>query len=436
MPIKRLILLLCFLTIVSSAFSKEADESKKIRITFSGFVRNDIFYDSRQTTASREGYFNFFPKPVEYDVAGKDINDQSRLTMLSISTRLNGNISGPEVFGAKSSALFEADFFGHSETDINGFRLRHAITKLNWKKAELMIGQYWNPMFLTECLPGTVSFNMGAPFHPFARNPQVRFTYKPGGFEFMLAALSQRDYASNGPNGPSAEYLRNSGIPELQLKLYYQKNNPETNTEFLAGAGAGYKMIQPLLFQEFTSSGFPFITYHGKTVEKISGKSFHFFLKASGQKHSVRTQFIYGENLHDVLMLGGYAVKNLSYPWFTTNVLWKYTPIRTASGWLSYHFNLNKFEPGVFAGYTKNLGSAEKVEFIIPEIHFFGRGFNIDYVYRIAPRLFYNNGAVKFGAEVEHTAAAYGSTWDNNLKVLNSEEVSNTRVLFTVTYFF
>lgn len=434
MPIKRLILTILLTSSTFSLFAQDEEESKKISITFSGFVRNDIFYDSRQTTASREGYFNFFPKPVEYDVAGKDMNDQSRLTMLAISTRLSGNITGPKVFSAKSSALFEADFFGHSETDINGFRLRHAITKLNWEKAELMIGQYWNPMFLTECLPGTVSFNSGAPFHPFARNPQVRFTYKHGSFGFMLAALSQRDYASNGPKGPSAEYLRNSGIPELQLKLYYQKINPENKTEFLVGAGAGYKVIQPFLFQEFTQPLIPF-TYRVRTDEKISGKSFHFFLKTSGHKHLLKTQFVYGENLHDLLMLGGYAVKNWSSPLFT-DVLWKYTPTRTLSAWLSYNTIINSFEPGIFAGFTKNLGSTDRIESLLPEIHYFGRGFSIDYVYRIAPRLFYNAGAVKFGAELEHTAAAYGNSWDSNLKVLNSEEVSNTRVLFTITYSF
>jgi hypothetical protein len=431
---KRTLILISFCILLPGIiFSQE--EEDKLKITFSGFIRSDIFYDSRQTVASREGYFNFFPKPVEYDFSGEDINDKSRLTMLSISTRLTTAITGPKVLGARSSAMVEADFFGHSETDINGLRLRHAYTRLNWEKAELLLGQYWNPMFLTECLPGTVSFNSGAPFHPFARNPQVRFTYKPRDLGFMLAALSQRDYVSSGPNGPGAEYIRNTGLPEMQIKLYYQKLNSENNTEFLAGAGAGYKVIQPGLFQNFSIPGTPPSFFRVKTDEKVSAKSFHLFFKASGPKQSFKSQFVLGENLHDILMLGGYAVKN----WVIFSIpgeLWKYSATRTASLWFSYQYNLNRFEPGLFAGYTRNLGTVDEIKDLIPEVHYFGRGYNIDYVYRISPRVFYAQGNIKFGAEIEHTAVAYGNNWDKNFKVLESEEVSNTRILITVTYFF
>lgn len=426
---KRALILISFCILLPGIiFSQE--EEDKLKITFSGFIRSDIFYDSRQTVASREGYFNFFPKPVEYDFSGEDINDKSRLTMLSISTRLTTAITGPKVFGARSSALVEADFFGHSETDINGLRLRHAYTRLNWEKAELLIGQYWNPMFLTECLPGTVSFNSGAPFHPFARNPQIRFTYKPGRLGFLFAALSQRDYVSNGPNGPSAEYIRNAGIPEMQIQLYYQKKNTESRTEFLAGAGGGYKIIQPRLSYQ---TGFPLLRV--KVDETLDSKSFHIFMKASGPKQSFKTQFVWGENLHDLLMLGGYAVKNWEYL-AVNNTFWKYSATRTASFWFSYQYNLNRFEPGLFAGYTRNLGTLDEIKDLIPEVHYFGRGYNIDYVYRISPRLFYTQGNIKFGAEIEHTAVAYGNNWDKNFKVLESEEVSNTRVLLTLTYFF
>lgn len=431
---KRAIILISIILLFPGMNFSQEDEDK-LKITLSGFIRSDIFYDSRQTVASREGYFNFFPKPVDYDYSGEDINDKSKLTMLSISTRLTAAVTGPKVMGARSSALVEADFFGHSETDINGLRLRHAYTRLNWDKAELLLGQYWNPMFLTECLPGTVSFNSGAPFHPFARNPQVRFTYKPGRLGLMLAALSQRDYVSNGPNGPSAEYIRNAGIPEMQVQFYYQKKNTESRTEFLAGAGAGYKVIQPSLYQDFRIPGFPPSFFSGKADEKVSAKSFHLFFKASGPKQSFKTQFVMGENLHDVLMLGGYAVKNWEYL-AVNNTFWKYSATRTASLWFSYQYNLNRFEPGLFAGYTKNLGTLDEIKDLMPEVHYFGRGYNIDYVYRIAPRIFYSSGSVKFGAEIEHTSAAYGSSWDKNLKVLNSEEVSNTRVLLIVTYFF
>ena len=60
---KRALILISFCILLPGIiFSQE--EEDKLKITFSGFIRSDIFYDSRQTVASREGYFNFFPKPV------------------------------------------------------------------------------------------------------------------------------------------------------------------------------------------------------------------------------------------------------------------------------------------------------------------------------------------------------------------------------------
>ena len=96
--------------------------------------------------------------------------------MLSVQTRLVGKITGPDAFGAKTSGYIEAEFFGTSDADVNGFRLRHAYVKLNWTTTELLIGQFWHPMFITESFPEVVSFNTGAPFQPFNRSPQIRVT--------------------------------------------------------------------------------------------------------------------------------------------------------------------------------------------------------------------------------------------------------------------
>ena len=66
----------------------------------------------------------------------------------------------------------EAEFFGTSDADLNGFRLRHGYLKLDWPHSELMVGQFWHPMFVTESFPDVVSFNTGAPFQPFNRSPR------------------------------------------------------------------------------------------------------------------------------------------------------------------------------------------------------------------------------------------------------------------------
>lgn len=170
-----ILLLISILPFVVSSQNKDP----KFGIEFSGFVKTDTFYDTRQTINIREGHFLLYPDNLLLDANKVDINAKPTFNMLSIQSRLKGAITGPEAFGAKTSGVIEADFFGNENAsfiDANGFRLRHAFLKLNWKTTELIAGQYWHPMFIAEAFPGVISFNTGAPFQPFSRNPQVRIS--------------------------------------------------------------------------------------------------------------------------------------------------------------------------------------------------------------------------------------------------------------------
>ena len=89
------------------------EEENSFGIKFSGFVKTDVFWDSRQTVAVREGHFLLWPSAEKLDPDNKDINAKSSFNILLIQTRLRGRISGPEAFGAKTSGLIEADFFGN-----------------------------------------------------------------------------------------------------------------------------------------------------------------------------------------------------------------------------------------------------------------------------------------------------------------------------------
>jgi len=135
--------------------SKESTEQKApekktplFGIIFSGYVKTDIFFDTRQTNGLRDGHFLLFPEPVKADADGKDINAKSAYNILSIQTRLAGSIWGPDALGAKTSGYFEAEFFGNVNPNINTLRLRHAWIKLAWPRTELLVGQWWHPMFV------------------------------------------------------------------------------------------------------------------------------------------------------------------------------------------------------------------------------------------------------------------------------------------------
>jgi len=184
--------------LLSAPAAAQEKASSGFGIALSGFVKTDVIHDSRQTLSLREGHYLLYPKPALPDKDGRDVNGADSFHILSVQTRLQGKITGPDAFGAKTSGLIEAEFFGTSEADINGFRLRHAFLKLNWRKTELLVGQYWHPMFVVESFPDVVSFNTGAPFQPFNRSPQIRLTRTFGGWSLQAAALSQRDFVSAG----------------------------------------------------------------------------------------------------------------------------------------------------------------------------------------------------------------------------------------------
>jgi hypothetical protein len=410
-----------------------SQQEKKFGIKFHGFVKTDIFYDSRQTVDAREGHFLLYPKDEDLDDLGADINAASKFNILSIQTRLKGVITGPDIWGAKTSGLIEGAFFGNIKTDINGFRLRHAFVKLSWPKTELLAGQFWHPMFVAGCFPGTVSFNTGAPFEPFARNPQVRFTKKFGKVNLLATALEQVDFVSTGPHGARRTYLINS-MPELNLRLEYKSE------KFYTGLGGNFKRLKPTLsISTYTNNDN--ITL--KANDYVSGMSFYGFVKIAPKPVTVKLYGVYGQMMYSMTMLGGYAVSGADSIPVSGNYAYSsfnYTPINTMSFWFDFNTNGKKLKVGLFAGYTKNLGTSDK-KYLFPDGagQTYARGANIAYAYRIAPRLIYNTGKFRIAPELEYTVAAY-ATKDSKIDeygiITDPKEIGNFRVLLGVYFFF
>ncbi len=402
-----LTVLVFFFCVNLNAQDKKEEES--FGVSFKGFVKTDAMLDTRQTVTAREGHFLLYPQPEENDPNTDDINSTANFNILSIQTRLTSTITAPDAFGAKTSGVVEGAFFGHSNGDINGFRLRHAFLKLDWEKSTLLIGQYWHPMFITEVFPGVVSFNTGVPFQPFSRNPQIRFIQKMQNVELTFVAASQRDFASPGPIGITSTYLRNSVIPILDVNLKKKKKN------VVAGAGLNYKALTPKIV---TDSGY-------KTDEKATGISAMAFIKVSRKAFTWKAEGILGQNVTDLLMLGGYGVKAIE----AGTEIEEYTPTKTLSLWTDLEFG-KEVKLGLFAGYTKNQGADD--EFVG---NTYVRGGNIESVFRVSPRLKYRMGNAQFAGEVEYTSAAYG-TPNNKGEVENTNSVANLRLVFSAFLFF
>ena len=406
----------------------EIKKAPMFGINFSGYVNTDIFFDSRQTVMAREGEWLFYPENVRTDPDGKDINAKATYNILNITTRLTGNITGPDIFKAKTSGVIEGEFYGNINANINSFRLRHAFVKLNWANTELLLGQTWHPLYVTTCTPETVSFNAGAPFIIFSRNPQVRITQKLGNFKVLLTAISQVDATSNGPDGPSPKYLRNSAIPEMALQVQYGTVNPDKKTEFLVGASIDYLMLTPQLGTDVVSiQERDTVVLHYKTTAKSNALTANFFAKLKLPKVTIKAGGVFGGNCYVYNMIGGYAVKSAVDP---ARGIVDYATIRTASAWLDIKTNGTTWSTGIFSGYCKNLGAGTEVSG-----PYYSRGANIDYLYRVAPRLIFTVSKLKIAGEIDYTVAAYGKTTGKGL-VSDSREVGNLRILLGVYYYF
>jgi hypothetical protein len=405
-------------------------EVPKFGINFSGFVKTDIFYDSRQTVNAREGHFMLFPDNISTDANGNDINDKSTFNILSIQSRLTGAITGPDAFGAKTSGVLEGDFFGNVGTgldDVNGFRLRHAFVKLNWKSTELLVGQYWHPMFIAESFPGVLSFNTGAPFQPFSRNPQIRVSKMIGGLKLIGCLFSQRDFASNGPDGVNSKYHRNSAIPNAHFQVQFAPDS----TEHLFGVGLDYKALLPEIYTVDNTK-----TKQYESSETIGSVSAIAFAKLKFKPITVKIEGVYAQNAFDMTMLGGYAVSQITDSLIGAK---DFTNLNTGAVWLDMNTNGKKVQFGLFAGYTKILGASDNIttdSYYKKEIYY-ARGSNIDNIYRITPRVVFISGKLQVGIEIENTVATYGkANGDKKGGVTDGKAITNTRGLLAVMYKF
>ncbi|HKJ05969.1 MAG TPA: hypothetical protein VJ970_00735 [Flavobacteriaceae bacterium] len=386
--ITLLLLLYCFSTHLITAQTNKTQ--KNFGITWSGFVKTDVMFDTRQTINAREGHFMILPANENYS-NGNDINSETNFNILSIQSRLRGTITGPDFFGMQTSGVLEAAFFGNSNETTGEFRLRHAFVKLDNKKLQVLIGQYWNPMFITAVFPSVYSFNTGVPFQPFARNPQIRVSTK-GNVKLIGAIYTERDFKTRGAS------VSKSGLPQFHAQLQYNKNKT------VAGLGFNYKTAQ--------------FIYN----ENVKSKALVSYFKTNIRNVTWKVEGFYGENMSDVLQLGGFGLS--SNDELINN--------KTFSAWTEF---MGDFTPhiewGIFSGFTKNKGFDEEV---IYQDGFLAN--TVKEAFRVSPRIGWKSGNLKIGFETEYTNAQFANLNEANGVLNNTNKVDNIRFLITAIYKF
>lgn len=407
-------------TFFNDPYAFENFQNFPIKAKFGGYIQYSSWWDSRQNVSAGDGYILLFPQPKLFDVDCNDINARGEYNAGFLETRLRGEFYGPEVVGAESYAYLETDFFG-SGIVINRLRIRHAFMKLTWKPSEVLLGQFWNPMFEPRCYPLTLDFAAGEPNAIFARNPQIRYTYAGNNKEFILAAAAQIDFGNTGPIGVSTTYLRNSRIPMLYARGAYDSK------QVYAGIGIGFQRLVPRLQ---SNKGY-------RVHESINSAVAFLFAKVIFDALEIRQNIIFAQNANNIVLLGGFGVTCVN----PTTDERKYTNINNFAYWIDFNIN-RKIEPGLFMGISKNLGARKDVIQCIKdpatgieEATIYGLGLTINTLFKIAPRVRFHVLPVDFAAEIEYSRAAYGCL-DNKARVQNTDPVRNVRLLLTTFYYF
>ena len=375
-----------------------------------GFVRNDFYINSRQNFEVLDGLFSIFPKPVDINTNGKDKNAVPNAEMLSVATRLGIDFRGTPIMGAKSTAKIECDFAGIS-TSYYLIRIRQAYLKLNWEKTELLVGQTWHPLF-GSVLPTVQSLNTGSPFQPFNRSPQVRAKHMLTNELSVIGSVNyQMQYMSQGPLGASPSYLKNALLPDIFVGLESKSKH------WISGVGFDTKTLKINDASLTSGSAVAYTQYVDNQLQ-------------------IKAKAIYGQNLSDHLMIGGYGISHQS----TTNKI-EYTNFNTLSSWLNLVYG-TKVQTGIFVGFSQNLGTNENLNIDAAGIiTAYGYGFYadtqqlMDRIYRIAPHITYNLSNFKLGFEYELTSADYGKIQGNG-RIENSSTATNHRAMATISYIF
>lgn len=395
--------MLCAALLVAAS-GREALAQATPSLTFYGFVKAETIYDTRQVFNIREGQFHLYPLP---DEPG---NDVSNWLMTAIQTRA-GVRGAAEALGARATGVIEGDFFGGPTNDnISLLILRLAYADLAWNNREARFGQDWSLLF-APLFPGTVSFNTGAPFQPFARQPQVRFTYRPGGVVTLVGALAGQRDAFSEIGGPKLQ--QQSGLPMALTQVRYE------DERFVVGGSASAKRIRPLLVNEQT--------FNAGAVQA-------FARVRDGARWSVTAKATYGSDLVDHLMTGGFV--GVFDPALGAVA---YIPLDAATGWVDVEgAATERVRVGVFGGYLRNEGANEEIDraLLFPEGRM--RAANLVDQWRISPRLIYSAGPIRFAAEVEVTSARYGAEYDDRFRPVaeGASRVTNLRGLFAAYYIF
>lgn len=413
---KKLLLAVCLLATMNSFAQK-----KDFKYKFYGQIRTDLYYNSRANQETVDGLFHMYPLDVLPDEEGNDRNATANGSFYTLYTRLGIDVAGPKLGNAKTSAKVEVDFRG-SGTSFSTIRVRHAFLNLDWGKSALLLGQTWHPLF-GDVFPQILNLSVGAPFHPFSRAPQIRYQYRNRNLQLTGAAVWQSQYLSVGPdNVKSQSYIKNGCVPEIYAGIDYKGKN------WLIGAGIELLSMKPRTESKVETID-PINQIKNSKIykvdERITTLSYEAHLRYTHKDWFVAAKSVLGRNLTQTCMLGGYGVKSVDQRTGEQ----EYASLLNSASWLNVTYG-KKWKPGIFLGYSKNLGTRDSVTKL------YGTGTDLDKLITAGAELTYNVAHWKFGVEYMLSSASYGSLDTFEGRIVDTHSVRNHRIVGVAMFMF
>lgn len=362
-----------------------------------------------------DGNFYLYPLDKSFDADGKDLNATPNGSFYTFTSRLGLDVTGPDIGKARSFAKIETDFGGFSGSNTM-LRIRQAYVNLDWGKSAVLVGITWHPLF-GAVMPDVLNLSTGAPFQPFNRSPQIRYQYKANSrVQLTASVLWQLQYLSSGPKGMSEDYIKNSCIPEMFVGADFTPADG-----WLMGLGAHMISLKPRTSTEWKEQTF-------KVNERMTAFSYEAHLKYSGRNYTFAAKTLMASALDHTALLGGYGVSSVD----SRTGEQGYTPFRHSTTWVNFAYG-TKWRPGVFVGYTKNLGTGKS---LVSADKVYGMGLDIDQLITVSLNVSYNLPHWKFGFEYCPATAYYGTTDLESGRIEQTHAITNHRILGLMMYYF
>ncbi|MFN3603749.1 MAG: hypothetical protein ACK4UJ_03435 [Leptonema sp. (in: bacteria)] len=427
-----------------SLFSQEGEAG----IKWGGFVKVDLFNDSRAVVAARDDMYMLYPaerKQVTQAPGGtstspcgilstnpeaclvyiygntEDLNAVKQTSITAVQSRLSGTITGPTAFGAKTGGFLEVDFFGTANNETWMTRLRHAYVTMDWGSSKILAGMTWYPLFVAGYHPDTVQFSPISPIHPFGRAPQIKFSQDlGGGLNLHIAGVYRAYHADFGPAANSVTTTDGS-VYNSRFKRWADKPDIDIQLEYKSDMFSGGITVEANELRPYDNV----VSYDGTTTasqignnkNKVNGMTWQLFAKVLFDKDNngqIRFNYVKSQNNANLIMLGGYAEKsnfilnNLTALGISASEATlikaftrkEYTPINVTSYWIQPIWGKD-IEYSIVLGKSINNGAKDDVG------TFYSRGSNIKSVTSVIPQIKFKSGKTMIGIMLGHFEAEY-----------------------------